>query len=222
MKKKSVVVHSGGMDSSICLALAIQEFGPKAVLSISFSYSQRHSNEIQQAQKICQDWGVDHLILSLDCLQEITESALIGKHLKITHEEGQAPNTMVVGRNGLMARLAGIHAHHLGAKCIYMGVIGVDGSHSNYPDCNRVYMDLTEKLLQIDFNDPAFVIRTPLVDMTKAQTLELADQLGVLDYLLENTITCYEGIPQKGCQVCPACLLKNRGIEEYFRIRVNS
>ena len=66
--KKAVVVHSGGMDSSLCLALAIEEFGRENVLSLSFRYGQRHSPELAQAERICQDWGVDHTELRLDYL----------------------------------------------------------------------------------------------------------------------------------------------------------
>lgn len=216
MKKEALVVHSGGMDSSICLALAIKEFGRENVLSVSFSYSQRHSNELIQAQKICQDWGVDHVVLSIDCLESITESALIGHRQSIRQATGQAPNTLVIGRNGLMARLAAIHAHHLGANCIYLGVLGLEGNHSGYRDCSREYMDLMEKILRMDLDNPRFCIRTPLVFLDKKQTLEVAQNLGVLEYLLEETITCYEGLPRQGCRLCPACILRNEGIQKFL------
>lgn len=216
MHKKAVVVHSGGMDSSICLALAIQDFGADNVLSLSFRYGQRHSNELQQAAKICRDWGVDHYVLQLDCMQEITENALMNADIPIEHHEGKAPNTLVVGRNGLMARLAAIHAHHLGAGCIYMGVIEVEEANSGYRDCSRHYMDLMQEILRLDLDDEHFEIRTPVVKMTKCQTMELADRLGVLDYLLKETITCYEGIGGKGCEQCPACKLRNEGIRQFL------
>lgn len=214
-KKKAVVINSGGMDSAICLALAIQEFGKDAILGLSFNYEQRHVPELAQAAKICRDWKVDHTILTINCMKSITDNALINNTLKIEERENAPPNTLVVGRNGLMARLGAIHAEYLGAHCIYMGIIGVDGNFSGYRDCSREYMDLKQQLLRIDLNDPLFEIRTPLVHMTKKETLEVAHRLGVLNYLLENTITCYEGIPFHGCQVCPACKLKNKGIEEF-------
>lgn len=216
MSKKAVVVHSGGMDSSICLALAIKEFGAHHVLSLSFQYGQRHSNELTQATKICSDWGVDHYVIQLDCMQEITENALVNPNIEIEHVQGEAPNTLVMGRNGLMARLAAIHADHLGADCIYMGIIEVEEANSGYRDCSRHYMDLMQQIMRIDLNNNAFEIRTPVVKMTKCQTMELADQLGVLNYLLKETITCYEGISGRGCEKCPACLLRNEGIDLYF------
>ena len=145
MKKKAVVVHSGGMDSSLCLALAVKEFGATNVLSLSFDYDQRHLEELNRAREISAHFGTDHAELNLSCLGQITESALIGKTKKIEHKTGEAPNTLVVGRNGLMARLAGIHAHSLGAQCIYMGVMELEGANSGYRDCSREFHRTSRK-----------------------------------------------------------------------------
>ncbi|MBB64205.1 MAG: 7-cyano-7-deazaguanine synthase QueC [Waddliaceae bacterium] len=202
------------MDSSICLALAIKKYSADEVLSLSFRYGQRHSPELIQAKKISEEWNVDHIELSIDCLQEITDNALMNTDMVIDYTE-QVPNTLVLGRNGLMARIAAIHAHSLGAKKIALGVMGLEEANSGYRDCSRRYMNLMEEILRIDLDDESFEVLTPLVDMTKAETMKLADELGVLDYLLENTITCYEGLPKEGCKVCPACKLRNEGILEY-------
>lgn len=216
MKKKTIVVHSGGMDSSLCLAIAVKEFGADNVLAMSFRYGQRHSNELEQAQKICEYFQVDRVEIPLDCLERLTTSALIGNLDTITHKTGESPNTLVVGRNGLMARLAAIHANDIGAKSVYMGVIEVESDNSGYRDCSRSYMDLMQKIMRIDLADDEFEIVTPIVKMTKLETLELAQGLGVLEFLLENTITCYEGIIGAGCGTCPACNLRNRGIKLYL------
>lgn len=210
--KKAIVIHSGGMDSSICLALACKEFGKEHILSLSFSYQQRHSPELNQAAKICLDWGVDHKIVNIDSMQAITKNALTDPSIPIEHDAGQLPNTLVVGRNGLMARLGAIHAHYLGARMIYMGVIEVEAWNSGYRDCSRAYMDLKQEILRIDLGDPEFEIRTPIVHLSKMETLELARELGILQYLLRETITCYEGLSREGCKICPACLLRNEGI----------
>ncbi len=215
IRKKAIIVHSGGMDSSLCLALAIREHGADNVLSLSFRYGQRHSNELDRAAHICQTWGVDHIVIPLLCLSEITEDALTNHALPIEHREGEAPNTLVVGRNGLMARLASIHAHHLGARCIYMGVIEVESANSGYRDCSRDYMDRMQDIMRIDLGVPDFEIRTPIVKMTKRETMELGHRLGVLGFLLEHTITCYNGLPHAGCGTCPACLLRNEGIRQF-------
>ncbi len=217
INKKAIVVHSGGMDSSLCLALAIEQFGAKNVLSLSFTYGQRHSNELEVAKKICEDWKVDHTIVDLNCLREITTNALMDNSIEIKHSKGEAPNTLVAGRNGLMARVAAIHANHLGADKIFMGVIEVEEANSGYRDCSRKYMDIIQAGLRMDFDNPKFEIKTPIVFMSKKETMELGYQMGNLQYLLDNTITCYEGIPKAGCGKCPACMLRNQGIREFMQ-----
>ncbi len=214
--KETIVIHSGGMDSSLCLHLAIQEYGRENVLSMSFIYGQRHSLELAQAKKICQDWQVDHTVISLDCLEHITTSALIGHAIAIEHLQHTAPNTLVTGRNGLMARLGAIHAQQLQAKSIFMGVMGCEAANSGYRDCSRSYMDLMQHILRLDLDDPAFEIKTPLVHLTKKQTLFLAYNQGILGYLLNETISCYEGVARQGCKQCPACHLRNEGIRQFI------
>lgn len=213
MKKKAVVVHSGGMDSSLCLAVAIKEFGAENVLSLSFTYNQRHSIELARATEISIHFGVDHVELDLSCLSKITESALIGHGTAIEHKKGETPNTIVIGRNGLMARLAAIHANSLGANCIYMGVMELESANSGYRDCSRAYMDVVQTALRMDFANDTFEIRTPLVLMNKKESMELGYKLGVLEYLLEKTVTCYEGVEKEGCMKCPACKLRNQGLK---------
>ena len=216
MKKKTVVVHSGGMDSSICLALAIEQYGAGNVLAISFTYGQRHQVEMDYAQKICKDWNVERKVIDINCLGEITSNSLTNHDLEMTHKESEAPNTLVVGRNGLMARIAGIHANHLGAKSIFMGVIEVEEANSGYRDCSRKYMDIIQAALRMDFDQANFEIKTPLVFLTKKQTMDLAYQMGQLQYLLENTLSCYRGESGFGCEECPACHLRNNGIQEFL------
>ncbi len=216
MNKKAIVVHSGGMDSSICLKIAIDKFGQDNVLAIGFDYSQRHNTEIIASKKICKDWGVDQKIFSLPFLNKITNNSLVNHNLKI-EMKNQVPNSLVSGRNGLMARIAAIHADSLNANYIFLGVIEIEEANSGYRDCNRKYFDHLQEILRIDFDNQKFEIITPIIKMTKKETMILADQLGVLDYLLENTITCYEGINGLGCKVCPACKLRNEGIEQFLK-----
>lgn len=212
--KKAVVIHSGGMDSSICLKLAIEEFGCTNVLSLSFLYGQRHSaSEIQSARKICSDWGVQHREIPLDFYSEITSNALLDPSQQILNSK--QPNTMVLGRNGIMAQIGAVVAKEWDATCIYMGVIEIEASNSGYRDCSREYMDLIQKVICLDLMNPQFSIKTPLIKMSKAETLKLAHSLGVLDYLLKNTTTCYEGIPASGCTICPACVLRAEGLKEF-------
>lgn len=212
-QKEIIVVHSGGMDSSICLALAIREVGAKNVLALHFDYNQRHRTEIEAATKICDTWGVEQQIIKLDFLQDITCNALVDHELDIIYQRGETINTLVVGRNGLMMRLAAIRAHSLGAHCVSTGVIEVESANSGYRDCSRDYMNKIQEILRIDLDDPQFEIRTPVVFMTKAETMRVAKDLGILDFLLEETVSCYNGIKHEGCGTCPACLLRNDGMK---------
>ncbi len=215
MKNKAAVVcHSGGMDSSICLAAAIREQGADKVVSLSFAYQQTHENEVRQAARICADWGVEHVLVTCDFLRTLTSNALMDRTIPFRQEPGQPPNTLVMGRNGLLARLGSIYAESRGARLLYMGVIGVEGQ-SGYRDCSRDYMDKMQEIMRIDLGDDGFEIRTPVIHMTKKETLIQAHSFGILPYLLENTITCYDGLFQKGCQLCPACKLRNEGIAEF-------
>lgn len=215
MKKKAVVVHSGGMDSSICLALAIQEHGRNHLLSLSFDYGQRQKLEVERAASICQDWQVEHKVVHFDCLKYLTQNSLTNNEIDIHCPPNSTPNTFVVGRNGLFARLAAIQAQSIGANLLYMGVMELECANSGYPDCSRHYMNLLEQTLRIDLKDESFRILTPLVSMNKKETLQIAYDLGILSYLLRQTISCYHGIPELGCKVCPACKLRNAGLKEF-------
>lgn len=213
--KKAIVVHSGGMDSSICLALAIRQFTAETVLSLSFSYHQRHSTELESARLISQEWGVEHALIDLSVLSHLTRDAMTDKSVSIRWGEGHVSTTLTVGRNGLMARLAAIHAHQLGAGCIYMGVMEEEAIEVGYRDCSKEYIALKQQILRIDLGNPDFEIRTPLISLRKEQTMELAHNLRILPYLLEKTVSCYEGKPRIGCQQCPACFLRNRGLAQF-------
>ena len=218
---KAVVIHSGGLDSSVCLKLAINEFGKENIASISFDYNQRHRIELESAAKINLDWGVPHTVINIDYLSTMTTNALVTKGIEIQETKdvkiNEAPNVLVVGRNGLMVRIASIYAHNLGANYVYTGILGLDNT-SNFRDCSREYMDKMQDILQIDTENPNFEIRTPLVEMDKFESMELAHKLGVLEYLLENTISCYRGVPKAGCGTCPSCEFRNEALRKLVKL----
>lgn len=202
---KAIVIHSGGMDSSICLLLAAKEHGKDHVLSLSFDYGQVHKNELIAAKTIAAHFGIAHEEIPLDVLSYVTSSTLMGM-------DG---TSLVPGRNGLLARLGGLRGRSLGAREVWTGVI--ERENSGYPDCSRAYMDLMERVLRLDFQDPEFLIRTPLVGMTKGETLVVAEELGVLEVLLKETVTCYLGVKGEGCGECAACVLRARGLADFRR-----
>ncbi|OAT83274.1 7-cyano-7-deazaguanine synthase QueC [Bacillus sp. MKU004] len=210
-QEKALVVFSGGQDSTTCLFWAKKEF--REVEAVTFNYGQRHAAELDCAKEIAEDLNVSHHTFDMSLLNQLAPSALTRKDEAITHEEGELPSTFVPGRNLLFLSFAGVLAKQIGAKHIITGVCETD--FSGYPDCRDIFV----KSLNVSLNlsmDAQFVIHTPLMWIDKAQTWEMADRLGVLDYIRENTLTCYNGVKGDGCGECPACELRQRGLNQYL------
>lgn len=212
MQGKAVVVFSGGQDSTTCLFWALQNFDQ--VIAVTFDYGQRHKLEIQCASSIAKELGVEHHILDMGLLNQLAPNALTRADIPVEAKpDGGLPNTFVEGRNMLFLTFAGVLAKVKGAKHIVTGVCETD--FSGYPDCRDVFI----KSLNVTLNlamDYEFVVHTPLMWMNKAETWALADQLGKLNYIREKTLTCYNGIMGNGCGECPACKLRNAGLENYL------
>lgn len=221
--KHAVVVLSGGMDSAICLALCVKNFGANHTSAITFDYGQRHQTEKISAKKIASYFKVDQVTIDLPFFSQLTTNALLDHQTPLNENKNTTllPNTLVIGRNGLFARLGAIYAHNIKASHLFLGVLGLEAANSGYLDCSRKYFDLMEKILRIDLGTDDFWIHTPLVDMTKKQTLDLAAELNALEFILENSITCYEGVAEFGCGKCAACNLRNIGISEYLHSNPN-
>lgn len=210
-QNKAIVVFSGGQDSTTCLFYAKKHF--KDVILITFNYGQRHDAEIEVAKKIAQEENVEHHILDMSLLSQLTPNALTQHDLKIEDTEDGIPNTFVPARNLLFLSFAGALAYQIKAKHIITGVCETD--FSGYPDCRDSFIKSMNVTLNLSM-DRDFVIHTPLMWLDKAQTWELADNLGVLNYIRENTLTCYNGIIGDGCGECPACQLRSRGLDQYL------
>jgi 7-cyano-7-deazaguanine synthase len=210
--EKALVVFSGGQDSTTCLFWALRRF--KSVEVVTFDYNQRHRLEIDCAKEIAEEAGVTHHILDMSLLNQLAPSALTRNDIEVKEgEAGELPSTFVPGRNLLFLSFAGVLASQRGIKHIITGVCETD--FSGYPDCRDIFI----KSLNVSLNlsmDEEFVIHTPLMWLNKAETWALADELGVLDYVRENTLTCYEGIKGDGCGECPACKLRKNGLEQYL------
>ncbi|WP_049423591.1 7-cyano-7-deazaguanine synthase QueC [Staphylococcus warneri] len=210
-QNKAIVVFSGGQDSTTCLFYAKKHF--KDVTLVTFNYGQRHDTEIEVAKKIAQEQNVEHHILDMSLLSQLTPNALTQHDLKIEDTEDGIPNTFVPARNLLFLSFAGALAYQIKAKHIITGVCETD--FSGYPDCRDSFIKSMNVTLNLSM-DRDFVIHTPLMWLDKAQTWELSDDLGVLNYIRENTLTCYNGIIGDGCGECPACQLRSRGLEKYL------
>ena len=210
--RKAIVIFSGGQDSTTCLFQAIAEYGKENVETITFQYGQRHSIELKKAKWIAQDLGVKQTFIDTSVIKAITHNALMDENVHIEQKDNKLPNTFVDGRNALFLLYAAIYAKGQGIQDIITGVCETD--FSGYPDCRDVFIKSMNVTLNLAM-DYQFNIKTPLMYLTKAQTWQLADELGVLDYVRNYTHTCYEGV-NGGCGQCPSCILCDKGLMEYL------
>ena len=211
---KAVVVLSGGQDSATCLALAVRRYGAANVAAITFRYGQRHALETKFAKRLAKRFGVAaHKVVSLDFYRQLTTNAVMSKTVPIQWKKGaRCPTTVVEGRNAFFLLSAGVWAKSLGAREIYTGVSQAD--YSGYPDCRADFIRAQQRMMRLAMEWP-FKIVTPFMNKTKAEEWALADKLGILDIVKNETLTCYNGIPGAGCGKCPACKLRNAGLREF-------
>jgi 7-cyano-7-deazaguanine synthase len=230
VKRSALVLFSGGQDSTTCLAQALQRY--ERVETLSFDYGQRHRveldarlNVLRELRAAFPEWaarlGEDHL-LDLSVLGQVSETSLT-RDVAFQMEASGLPNTFVPGRNLLFLTLAAALAYRRGLEVIVTGVCETD--YSGYPDCR----DDTIKALQVALSlglDRRTVLETPLMWLDKAQTWQLAHELGgtlLVDLILEHSHTCYAGDRSQrhawgyGCGQCPACELRARGWAQYAR-----
>lgn len=222
--QKAIVLFSGGQDSTVCLAWALERYGE--VETIGFDYGQRHKVELDcrdQVRRALIDrfpaWsnrlGADHL-MDATVLSDIGATALT-HDLDIEADADGLPNTFVPGRNLLFLTLAGALAWRRGAHVLVGGMCETD--YSGYPDCRRETLDAQAETLRLGM-DMALTIETPLMWVDKANTWALAEKIGgpaLIELILEETHTCYLGDRNHrhawgyGCDNCPACELRANG-----------
>lgn len=215
--RKAVVVFSGGQDSTTCLVQAIQDYDE--VHAITFDYGQRHQLEVKIAQKLAKKLKIAaHKVLDVGVLGELAVSSLTRDDIPVSHQltEKGVPNSFVPGRNILFLTLAGIYAYQIGAEAIITGVCETD--FSGYPDCRDEFVKSMKEALNQGMDYP-LEIKTPLMWLDKAQTWALADELGALELIQNETLTCYNGVIGDGCGDCPACDLRQKGLSEYLASR---
>lgn len=217
----ALVLVSGGQDSTTCLVWALKNF--RTVQAISFFYNQKHAIELEAASRICQKFQVDLKTLDISFMSELVISNLFEGNASVNEQHQQAaavPSSFVPYRNLLFLTLAAAWAGTIGVRHIVTGVCETD--YSGYADCRDVFIKSAQATLNLatDFGDKNVVIHTPLMWLSKAQEFQMAEELGCLDLILEETLTCYNGIESrndygKGCGNCPSCLLRKKGWEEY-------
>ncbi len=213
---KCVVVLSGGQDSATCLALAVKKHGADETAAITFEYGQRHSLETKFAKRLARRFGVKtHKLVKLGFYRDLTTNALMTPGAKIGRKKGEkCPNTVVEGRNAFFLLAAAVWAKTLGATEVMTGVSEAD--FSGYPDCREDFIKAQQKAIRLALDFPVKIV-TPFMHTTKAEEWALAEKLGILDIIENETLTCYNGIPGSGCGKCPSCKLRNKGYADFRR-----
>lgn len=206
----ALVVLSGGQDSTTCLYWAIDKYGVENVSSVTFDYGQRHVIELSCAAQIAKIAGVPNIVLPIDTFSAIGGTALTDEiDVPQAVKEGELPITFVPGRNLIFLTYAAAYAYKLGIRNLVTGVAQTD--YSGYPDCRENTLNALEAAIQLGM-EYEIKIHTPLMYMTKAETVRLADKVGALD-ALSYSHTCYRG-EQPPCGQCPACELRAKGFLE--------
>lgn len=213
MQKKAVILYSGGLDSTTCLAIAkAQGYAPYAV---SFSYGQRHRHELEVAKRNARPLGaVDHLLVEFD-LRKMGGSALTSDIAVPKDGVGEEiPVTYVPARNTIFLSFALGYAETLGAFDIFIGVNALD--YSGYPDCRPEFIAAFETMAnlatKVGVEGNRIRIHTPLISLTKAEIIRQGVSLGV-DYGL--THSCYDPAPDgSACGRCDSCRLRLKGFAE--------
>ena len=214
--KKAVVLISGGLDSATTAAIAKSE--GYDIYALSFNYGQRHLREIESAKAVAKSLGAkDHLIISFD-MRKIGGSALTADiDVPLDRETDEMsegiPITYVPARNIIFLSFALSYAETIGAEDIFIGVNQID--YSGYPDCRAEFIEAFERTANLATKagvegTSKFRIRTPLIKMTKADTIKKGLELGV-DYSL--TWSCYTG-GELACGRCDSCKLRLAGFRE--------
>ena len=230
---KALVLFSGGQDSSIALAYALDKFD--RVETLGFDYGQRHAAELGARAAIRRALGERFALLAdklgedtlvdLGALSALGDTAMTAA-TEIFIDETGLPTTFVPGRNLAFLVIAGALAFRRDAGVLVAGMCEAD--YSGYPDCRQDAIAAQEQALQLGM-DATITVDTPLMTLTKADSWRLAESIGgvdLVDLINEHSHTCYLGVRAKrhawgyGCGTCPACALRARGWDEYKAARL--
>ncbi len=209
--KKAVVLLSGGLDSLTCMALAQSE--GYAPYPISFDYQQRHVAELAAALRVAETFAVPHRVIDLKSLGALGGSTLTDTTIDVPDYagDGEIPATYVPARNIVFLSIALGYAEVVGAERIFIGVSSVD--YSGYPDCRPEFIAAFQQVADVGtkqgVSGQAIQISAPLVQLSKAETIQAGVALGV-DYSL--SVSCYQAnAVGEACGRCDSCVLRREG-----------
>lgn len=216
---KILVLSSGGVDSTTCLAMAVKEVGAENVLALSVYYGQKHDKEIQAAKKVAEYYGVRRMELDLsvifagsNCslLKQSTEDIPLESYAQqIEETHGEKPvSTYVPFRNGLFLSSAASIALSHGCSKIMCGAHADDAAGAAYPDCSLDFVNAMNQAIYLGSGNQ-LTIEAPFVSLTKADVVKKGLELGVP---YELTWSCYEG-GEKPCGKCGTCIDRQRAFE---------
>ena len=216
---KALVLFSGGLDSTVCLGLAVKAYGPGEVLALSVSYGQKHKKEMEASQRIAEFYGVKRLTLDLGEIFRGSACALLeGAAEEIPHadyssqlasSDGAPVSTYVPFRNGLFLSSAASVALSHGCEVIYYGAHADDAAGNAYPDTSAAFNTAIADAIRIGSGD-ALRVAAPFIDQPKSRVVAAGRELGVPFAL---TWSCYEG-HEKACGVCGTCRDRIKAFEE--------
>ena len=207
---KALVLCSGGLDSTTCLALAVEKYGKENTLALSLSYGQKHSRELKAAEDVCRYYGVKRLELDLAKIFEGSDCSLLsGSDAQIPKQSyaeqlkstgGKPVSTYVPFRNGLFLSSAASVALSNGCSVIYYGAHSDDAAGNAYPDCSSEFNEAISRAVYLGSGGELEII-APFIGLTKADVVKEGMRLNVP---YELTWSCYEG-SEAPCGVCGTC-----------------
>lgn len=215
---RALVLSSGGVDSTTCLGMAVEKFGADNVVSLSVSYGQKHTKELEAAVKVAEFYGVEHISIDLGLIFKFSNcSLLVHSDEEIPHEsyakqlektDGNPVSTYVPFRNGLFLSTAASIALSKDCDVIYYGAHADDAAGNAYPDCSEVFNNAMNQAIY-EGSGKKLHIEAPLVTWNKAAVVKKGLELKVP---YELTWSCYEG-GEKPCMQCGTCIDRMKAFE---------
>lgn len=208
---KAIVLSSGGIDSTTCLAEAVSRFGKEEVIALTMFYGQKHDKELESARAVATYYGVKHIERDMSTVFEFDPSPLVGHNNKaiphgaygtdaVQDEDGMS-KTYVAFRNGLFLSSATAIAYSLGAEVVYYGAHADDAAGNAYPDCSTAFY-AAMNMAVLEGTGHKVKLEAPLVQMNKSGVIQLGNSLGAPYHL---TWSCYEG-GDYACGECGTCV----------------